>query len=110
MAYLSLTNLCCKNLYAYSVPFMSEKPTPSDSIHPRLGFIIHARMMTASPAESSAPMTSVEQGTEEMVMIESEEKEFFSTLVKNKGKEHAGGSGKPSKPTKWAGRKPHTCL
>lgn len=85
---------------------MSEQPTPSDSSN--LDFIFRSRMTAMNPVEPSEPVASAEQGTEEVVEIESDAKEVFSTSVTMKGKEKVEGSRKPPKPAKWAGGKPHT--
>lgn len=102
---LSLPSLGFETLCAYCVVFISKDLAPSNSSN--LEFFFHARMTATNPAESSAPVTSTEQETEEVVEIESEAEEVISTLspVTKKGKEKAQGS---RKPVKWAGVTPHT--
>ena len=81
--------MCCKNLCAYNVYLFSKKPTPSDSSNPE--FVFHARMMATNPVEPSEPVISAEKCTKEVVEIESEAEEVFSTPVTKKGKEKEKG-------------------
>ena len=62
---------------------MSGQPASSNSSHPGLGFIFHARMTATNPAEPSAPTGP---DVEEIMEGESELEEFPSTSVTRKGK------------------------
>ena len=49
---------------------MSEQPAPSNNSNPNLVF--HTRMTATNPVEPSEPVILAEEGTEEVVEIESE--------------------------------------